>query len=102
MVVHPTEAILVADSLESRNLAAASTDNLWGSVIAPFDYFPLAYTVANQHNKRANVLMADTGVRLFDADPLNHQIRAGAGATASYWWDSDEQPRANRDYNYRD
>jgi hypothetical protein len=46
--------------------------------------------------------MADTGVRLFDADPLNHQIRAGAGATASYWWDSDEQPRANRDYNYRD
>jgi len=105
-VVHPCDAILTADSLAGRDLTRANLDSLWGSVISPWDYFynPAgpAYPIAAQHGNRANILMADGGVRLNQPGPLNAQFRSGPRATPNYWWDSDERPRSSRDSGYTD
>jgi len=115
-VAHPCESILVADSLEGRDLTRANVDNLWGCVICPWDYATSynpsgpAYPIAAQHGTRANILMADSGVRLYRLGPgrmpsgsdINGQFRSGPKATANYWWDSDEKPRRSRDSYYTD
>ena len=115
-VVHPSEAILAADSLEGRDLFRAAVDSLWGCVICPWDYASSynpsgpAYPIAAQHGTRANILMADGGVRLYRPGPVrmpsgsdvNSQFRSGPKATGNYWWDSDELSRSRRDGLYTD
>ncbi|MCX6924878.1 MAG: prepilin-type N-terminal cleavage/methylation domain-containing protein [Verrucomicrobia bacterium] len=107
-VIHPSDAILAGDSLVGRDLIRATVDNLWGSVICPWDYFSSynptgpAYPLAAQHGSRANILMADSGVRLFRPGPINAQWRSGPKTTANYWWDSDEKSRWRRDSGYTD
>lgn len=108
-VVSPSETIVTADSLSDREVARAGGGAfypgvLWGSVIAPKDYFDgtTHYTIADQHGKRGNILMADASVRAYSATNLNAQIRSGSRATAEYWWDGDGKRRANRDSGYKD
>ena len=115
-VGHPSEASLAADSREGRDLFRAAVDSLWGCVICPWDYASSynpsgpAYPIAAQHGTRANILMADGGVRLYRPGPVrmpsgsdvNSQFRSGPKATGNYWWDSDELPRSRRDGLYTD
>ncbi len=105
----PSETIVVADSLSDRELARRQNSLfyegvLWGSVIAPKDYFDgqTGYTIADQHSRRGNVLFADTSVRAVLSTNLNRQIRSGARATPEYWWDGDGLKRSDRDPGYRD
>ena len=106
----PSETIVVTDSLSDRLLARSGGSSfypgvLWGSVIAPKDYYggTPEYTVADQHTKnRANVLFADVSVRPYKAKPLNEQVRSGPNATGDYWWDADKGPRASRDPGFPD
>lgn len=106
-VQNPSETIVVADSLSNRLIARANRTifypgSLWGSVIAPKDYFngSTGYIVSDQHDRRANVLFADGSVRAALATNLNAQvIRTDRGA---YWWDADGQPRRSRDPGYSD
>ncbi|MDB6038127.1 MAG: prepilin-type N-terminal cleavage/methylation domain [Verrucomicrobiales bacterium] len=108
-VSNPSETIMTADSLSEREIARGGGSSfypgvLWGSVIAPKDYFDGAtdYTIANQHGKRANVLMVDSSVGSYLATNLNAQVRSGFKATPTYWWDADGRQRSNRDAGYRD
>lgn len=103
----PSLTIVVADSLSDRLLSRPGGQGsiLWGSVIAPKDYYngTLGYTIADQHaNNRGNVLFADASVRSCKAKTLNEQIRTGAKATAEYWWDADRRKRSTRDSWYSD
>jgi prepilin-type N-terminal cleavage/methylation domain-containing protein len=105
----PSETIVTADSLSDREFARGGGSSfypgvLWGAVIAPKDYFDNSthYTIADQHRKRGLILMADGSVSGHSATNLNAQVRSGAKATASYWWDSEGRPRASRDSGYRD
>ncbi|MGV3772537.1 MAG: type II secretion system protein, partial [Verrucomicrobiales bacterium] len=59
-IAHPSETIVTADSLSEREVARGGGASfypgvLWGSVIAPKDYFngATSYTIADQHDKRA-------------------------------------------------
>jgi len=105
----PSETIVTADSLSDREFARGGGSSfypgvLWGAVIAPKDYFDNSthYTIADQHRKRGLVLMADGSVGAHSSTNLNAQVRSGAKATPTYWWDSDGRPRAARDAGYRD
>jgi prepilin-type N-terminal cleavage/methylation domain-containing protein/prepilin-type processing-associated H-X9-DG protein len=108
-IANPSETIVTADSLSERELARAAgglfyAGVLWGAVIAPKDYFDgqTGYTIADQHVKRANVLMADSSVQAVLATNLNRQVRSGTAATPAYWWDGDGLRRSTRDPGYRD
>lgn len=108
-VQNPSETIVVADSLSDRELARSGANLfysgvLWGSVIAPKDYFDgqTGYTIADQHSKRGNVLFADTSVRACLSTNLNRQIRSGGRATPDYWWDGDGFKRSDRDPGFKD
>ena len=109
-VKNPSETIVAADSLSDRELARSQVSIfypgvLWGSVIAPKDYFDAqtGYTIADQHTKRrGNVLFADTSVRASLSTNLNRQIRSGGRATPDYWWDGDGLKRSDRDQGYKD
>jgi len=108
-VVEPSATIVVADSLSDRLVAKlkgnpAAQGVLWGSVIAPKDYFggQHLYLISDQHRTRAAVLFADASVRAYRAQPLNEQIRSGPRATAEYWWDGDHLKRSTRDSGFTD
>jgi len=107
MLKKPSECIVVADSLSSRGIdrvaAAFYPGVLWGSVIAPLDYYEgtTDYFIGDQHRNRANVLFGDGSARAYLATNLNTQIRSGPKATA-YWWDADGQRRSTRDPGYSD
>jgi len=108
-VQQPAETIVVADSLSDRELARSGGSIfyqgvLWGSVIAPKDYFDgqTGYTIADQHGKRGNILFADASVRAVLATNLNKQVRTGTKATPDYWWDGDGLRRSDRDPGYKD
>ncbi len=103
----PSFTIVVADSLSSRELDRSVGSLfypgvLWGSVLAPKDYFNGAtgYLIADQHRKRANVLWGDSSVRASPATNMNAQIRRLD--RASYWWDGDGKMRRDRDPGYTD
>ncbi len=103
----PSWCIVVTDSLSDRaldrDLSTIYAGVLWGSVIAPRDYYggTTGYDVADQHRNRANVLFADCSVGPYAATNLNSQIRSGPKATM-YWWDADGQNRSSRDPGYSD
>ena len=105
----PSQTIVVADSLSDR-LVAKLKDNLdnagvlWGSVIAPKDYFGGGhlYLISNQHQTRANIMFADGSGSAHAAKPLNEQVRSGAKRTAEYWWDANDARRSNRDGGFTD
>jgi prepilin-type N-terminal cleavage/methylation domain-containing protein/prepilin-type processing-associated H-X9-DG protein len=103
----PSTTIVVADSLSSRQLDRSLGTTfypgvLWGSVIAPKDYFSgtTGYLIADQHGKRANVLFGDVSVRPYMATNLNSQVRRLN--PSDYWWDGDGQTRRSRDPGYAD
>jgi prepilin-type N-terminal cleavage/methylation domain-containing protein/prepilin-type processing-associated H-X9-DG protein len=104
----PAFTIVVSDSLSSRELDRGGSGNgfypgvLWGSVIAPKDYFggQTGYDVADQHAKRANILFGDGSVRPYLATNVNAQVRRLN--RAEYWWDGDGKIRKSRDGGYND
>jgi prepilin-type N-terminal cleavage/methylation domain-containing protein len=108
-VLSPSETIVVADSLSDRELSRRGNSQfysgvLWGSVIAPKDYFDgqTGYTIADQHGKRASIVFADASVRAVLSTNMNRQVRSGAKATPDYWWDADALARSTRDPGYKD
>jgi prepilin-type processing-associated H-X9-DG protein len=103
----PSFTIVVGDSLTSRQLDRSGGSTfypgvLWGSVLAPKDYFDgtTHYLIADQHSKRANVLFGDNSVRAYQAANMNAQVRRLD--RTSYWWDGDGKVRRDRDPGYAD
>lgn len=104
----PAFTIVVADSLSSRQLDRGGGRSLfypgvlWGSVIAPKDYFngQTGYLIADQHSTRANVLFGDNSVRAYRATNMNAQVRRLN--RSGYWWDCDNATRRDRDSGYND
>lgn len=104
---NPAFTIVVSDSLSSRELNRGGNSGifpgvLWGSVIAPTDYYggQTGYSVADQHSKRANILFAEGSVRTYFATNVNAQVRRRN--RDEYWWDGDGKPRRPRDSGYND
>ena len=108
-ISEPSQTVVAADSLSDRLVAKLkdnidNTDVLWGSVIAPKDYYGGGhlYLISNQHKTRANIMFADGSGSAYAAKPLNEQVRSGAKRTAEYWWDANDSRRSNRDAGFTD